>query len=112
MNECYRVLAPGGILNIEVPTIAGPGAFQDPTHCRYFVHPHSWRYYARFPEQIPGTPQYDERVREITRMEELLKKHEEQDGAESYEATQCRSILAERRAGGDVTTYHADYGIV
>jgi hypothetical protein len=33
MHEAYRVLAHGGIIDIEVPSTDGRGAFQDPTHC-------------------------------------------------------------------------------
>jgi SAM-dependent methyltransferase len=32
MNEAWRVLKPGGVFDIEVPTTDGPGAWQDPTH--------------------------------------------------------------------------------
>jgi glycosyltransferase involved in cell wall biosynthesis len=32
MNEAWRVLQPGGKIEIAVPTTDGPGAFQDPTH--------------------------------------------------------------------------------
>jgi SAM-dependent methyltransferase len=35
-NEAYRVLAPGGLLLIEVPSVNGPGAFGDPTHRNFF----------------------------------------------------------------------------
>lgn len=35
-NEAYRVLAPGGVLLIEVPSTNGKGAFSDPTHIRFF----------------------------------------------------------------------------
>lgn len=35
-NEAYRVLAPGGFLLIEVPSVDGAGAFADPTHKKYF----------------------------------------------------------------------------
>lgn len=35
-NEAYRVLAPGGFLLIEVPSVNGAGAFGDPTHVRFF----------------------------------------------------------------------------
>ncbi len=44
MNEAYRVLAPGGIFMIRVPSTKGPGAFCDPTHVSYWNHL-SWRYY-------------------------------------------------------------------
>lgn len=35
-NEAYRVLAPGGFLLIEVPSVSGEGAFSDPTHVKFF----------------------------------------------------------------------------
>ncbi len=36
MNELWRVLAPGGTVEIAVPTTDGPGAFQDPTHVSFW----------------------------------------------------------------------------
>lgn len=36
LNETWRVLKPGGILELVVPTTDGRGAFQDPTHCSYW----------------------------------------------------------------------------
>lgn len=36
MNELWRVLRPGGIARIAVPTTDGPGAFQDPTHVSFW----------------------------------------------------------------------------
>lgn len=36
MNECYRILKPGGILELEVPTTDGHGAFSDPTHVSFW----------------------------------------------------------------------------
>src|SRR5882757_794152 len=44
MNEAWRVLKHGGILDIIVPTTDGPGAFQDPTHISYW-HRNSFWYY-------------------------------------------------------------------
>mgnify|MGYP002133823108 CR=1 FL=1 len=35
MNELWRVLEPGGIAEVAVPTTDGTGAFQDPTHVCY-----------------------------------------------------------------------------
>lgn len=37
MNEAYRVLKPGGILDLWVPTTDGRGAFQDPTHVSFWT---------------------------------------------------------------------------
>ena len=36
MNEMYRVLQPGGLADISVPTTEGSGAFQDPTHVSFW----------------------------------------------------------------------------
>lgn len=36
LNECYRVLAMGGLLEFEVPTTDGWGAFSDPQHVSYW----------------------------------------------------------------------------
>jgi len=44
MCELYRVLAPGGIALLQVPSSDGRGAFQDPTH-KSFWNANSWLYY-------------------------------------------------------------------
>jgi predicted SAM-dependent methyltransferase len=44
MNECWRVLEPGGLLDIFVPTTEGRGAWQDPTHVSYWNR-NSFLYY-------------------------------------------------------------------
>lgn len=44
MNEAYRVLKPGGVIDIIVPTTDGPGAFQDPTHITYWNR-NSFKYF-------------------------------------------------------------------
>jgi glycosyltransferase involved in cell wall biosynthesis len=36
MNELWRVLQPGGVADIAVPTTDGPGAWQDPTHVSFW----------------------------------------------------------------------------
>jgi ubiquinone/menaquinone biosynthesis C-methylase UbiE len=36
MNEAWRVLKPGGLFDIEVPTTDGAGAWCDPTHVSYW----------------------------------------------------------------------------
>lgn len=44
MKELYRVLVPGGMAFIQVPSTDGRGAFQDPTH-KTFWNANSWLYY-------------------------------------------------------------------
>ncbi|TAG03659.1 MAG: glycosyltransferase [Betaproteobacteria bacterium] len=46
MNECYRVLAPGGWMLTRTPSTDGRGAFQDPTHVSFW-NPNSFWYYTR-----------------------------------------------------------------
>ena len=54
-NECYRLLAHGGILLTLTPSTDGRGAFQDPTHVSLYNENSFWyftdRDYARF---VPG----------------------------------------------------------
>jgi len=44
MNEMHRLLTPGGILDLFIPTTDGRGAFQDPTH-KTFWTPNDMYYY-------------------------------------------------------------------
>ncbi len=44
MNEAWRVLAPGGVMLVSVPSTEGPGAWCDPTHVSFWNHL-SFRYY-------------------------------------------------------------------
>lgn len=46
MNEAWRVLVPGGVFEIKVPTTDGPGAWQDPQHVSYW-NLNSFLYYVR-----------------------------------------------------------------
>ena len=36
MNELWRVMKPGAIAEIQVPTVDGVAAFSSPTHCSYW----------------------------------------------------------------------------
>ena len=54
LNECYRVLAPGGWLNISVPSTDGRGAFQDPTHVSFWNENSFWYYTdPKFAQYVP-----------------------------------------------------------
>ncbi|MBI3571965.1 methyltransferase domain-containing protein [Candidatus Kaiserbacteria bacterium] len=43
LNECHRVLRPGGTLTIVVPNARYPIAFRDPFDCRQFI-PETFKY--------------------------------------------------------------------
>lgn len=47
MNECWRVLAPGGWLLTSTPSTDGRGAFQDPTHVSFWNANSFWYYTQR-----------------------------------------------------------------
>lgn len=44
MNECFRVLAPGGWMLTATPSTDGRGAFQDPTHVSFWNANSFWYY--------------------------------------------------------------------
>jgi len=46
MEELYRVLKPGAVAELDMPSSNGPGAFQDPTH-KSFWNLNSFLYYNR-----------------------------------------------------------------
>ena len=50
MNEIHRLLKPGGLLDLFVPTTDGRGAFQDPTHVSYWTPNDLWYYMPDFAE--------------------------------------------------------------
>lgn len=54
MNEIWRILKPGGIVDISVPSTDGRGAFQDPTHVSFW-NINSFMYYCQeFPPYLAG----------------------------------------------------------
>ncbi len=50
MNEAWRVLRPGGVFEILVPSTDGRGAWQDPTHISFW-NTNSFYYYAVMPDE-------------------------------------------------------------
>ncbi len=50
-NESWRVLRPGGRLELFVPTTDGRGAFQDPTHISFWTPNDLFYYTAGVPER-------------------------------------------------------------
>lgn len=44
MNEAWRVLEPGGVFDIDVPTTDGRAAWQDPTHVSFWNRNSFWYY--------------------------------------------------------------------
>jgi SAM-dependent methyltransferase len=57
MNECWRVLAPGGRLEAYVPEMTCPGAFADPTHRRFFNH-YSFLYFGYYEKEEQSMLEY------------------------------------------------------
>lgn len=53
MDECWRILRPGGKLFIIVPNVRSDGGFQDPTHRRFF-NQNTFQYFS-----IKGRAQLD-----------------------------------------------------
>jgi hypothetical protein len=51
MDEAWRVLQDGGILEMRLPSYANPYTWRDPTHYRAF-HPESFLYWC---PEAPGT---------------------------------------------------------
>jgi SAM-dependent methyltransferase len=47
MNNIHRILKPGGLAEIFVPTTDGRGAFQDPTHVSFWT-PNDFFYYCDY----------------------------------------------------------------
>lgn len=54
-NEFYRVLAPGGLLLIQVPSSDGRGAYQDPTHVTFYNENSFWYYTDPFYQKFVPT---------------------------------------------------------
>jgi len=50
MNEAHRVLRPGGVLDLWVPTTDGRGAFQDPTHKSFWTPNDLFYFSPQYPE--------------------------------------------------------------
>jgi SAM-dependent methyltransferase len=48
MNESFRVLAPGGLIMVEVPSTDGRGAWQDPTHITFYNSNSFWYWYQEY----------------------------------------------------------------
>ena len=53
MEDIFRLLKPGGSVSITVPYYNSIGAFQDPTHVRFFTET-TWRYFTK----NEGIPDY------------------------------------------------------
>lgn len=51
LDECWRVLIPGGLLEMRLPAFDNPYTWRDPTHYRGF-HPESFLYWC---PDAPGT---------------------------------------------------------
>ena len=45
LNECWRLLKPGGLLDIRLPNAANPLSWRDPTHLRFGYDPETFSYF-------------------------------------------------------------------
>lgn len=50
MDECYRILKPGGKFSIIVPSGTSSRGFRDPTHRRFFMHDSFFYFNAKWRE--------------------------------------------------------------
>lgn len=57
MDECYRILKPGGVMTVIVPSGRSDRAFQDPTHRRFFVES-SFAYFSKAWRDANGLGHY------------------------------------------------------
>lgn len=57
MDECYRILKPGGAMTVIVPSGRSDRAFQDPTHRRFFVES-SFAYFSKAWRDANGLGHY------------------------------------------------------
>ncbi len=57
MDECYRILKPGGVMTVIVPSGRSDRAFQDPTHRRFFVES-SFAYFSKQWRDVNGLGHY------------------------------------------------------
>lgn len=86
MNECYRVLAPGGWLLTSTPSTDGRGAFQDPTHVSFWNSNSFW-YYTRA-EQAQYVPAIRCRFQAVR-----LVNHYPSDWHKAHEIVYCDAAL-------------------
>ena len=57
MDECWRVLVPGGQMHIVVPSARSDRAFQDPTH-RRFINQNTFAYFSKATRESMGLGHY------------------------------------------------------
>lgn len=58
MGEIHRILRPGGLVELIIPSTDGPGAFQDPTHVTYWNKNTFLYFVERGPYSIPGAEEF------------------------------------------------------
>ena len=54
MNECWRILKPGGEFIIGAPYATSVGMFRDPTHCN-FINEETWSYFSPIDQFYQGS---------------------------------------------------------
>lgn len=111
MNEAHRVLKPGGVLSLIVPTTDGRGAFQDPTHVTWWtpndmfyfcVH---WLEWSRFAEAYGITAQFRVMTNGLYRATEGWPQYESRACTSRDEAWQA-VLHGHTSVANDVTKLH------
>lgn len=106
MGNCLRLLADGGVMDIEVPYERAPTAWQDPTHVRA-LNENSWLYYTDWFWYL-GWFEHRFALRELIYLDARLQPCR-QDGAHFMRVRLARTAtsLAERMTA---RTMQADFG--
>lgn len=100
MNECYRVLAPGGWLLTNTPNTDGRGAFQDPTHVSFWNSNSFWYYTQK--EHKKYVPELKAQF-QLTRVANYFPSKWHQDHLIQYVAADLWALKGQATCGEDRT---------
>lgn len=100
MNECYRVLAPGGWMLTHTPNTEGRGAFQDPTHVSFWNSNSFWYYTKK--EFMKYVPELKAQF-QLTRVVNHFPSKWHQDHLISYVSADLWALKGQPQCGADLT---------
>lgn len=106
MNECYRVLAPGGWLLTNTPSTDGRGAFQDPTHVSFWNSNSFWYYTQQgHMKYVPGLKAQFQ----LTRVDNYFPSSWHTDHLIKYVAADLWALKGQPLIGQDLTGGNDDW---